>query len=323
MALAKSSPLRNMEEEEEGAGDSPPRPPPPPPPPPGRRWGDLLSGAWYLRPPCPWCPGEKPWGGHCVSALRQHAAHSHPEVAGPGGALEGLLADMRAATPLAECLRCGRGVRADHDVLRKHLKKNHGVSPYSSEWSFAARHFRLPGEVKDWLTGGGQEKRKKTTPAAPAISFSPAPNVPFRPAGIVFRPKLLAKSLPTSVIAKKSAESGALAAAVAGGGGGMDDSSGGGVSTFLDFAEGMMYPCPQCPRVYEHMTALCNHLARKHKDKERQVYNRFAKDQHLSYSIRGLNFDVLLSHLRPGTRPRSASSAAATAASSCRASADP
>ncbi len=38
-----------------------------------------------------------------------------------------------------------------------------------------------------------------------------------------------------------------------------------------------MYPCPQCPRVYEHMTALCNHLARKHKDKERQVYNRFAK----------------------------------------------
>ncbi len=283
------------------------------------RWGGLLSGAWYLRPPCPWCPR----GGCTISTLSKHVATMHPHEAAPGGALDALLADMRAATPLAECLRCGRGVRADHDVLRHHLKSRHQISPYTYDWSFAAKHFMLPGEVKDWLAGGGQEKRKKATPAAPAISFSPAPNVPSRPAGIVFRPKLLAKSLPTSVIAKKSAESGALAAAAAGGCGSMDDSSGGGVSTFLDFAEGMMYPCPQCPRVYEHMTALCNHLARKHKDKQRQIYNRFPKDQHLSYSIRGLNFDVLLSHLRPGTRPRSASSVAATAASSCRASEDP
>ncbi len=69
------------------------------------------------------------------------------DAAAAGEALGDLLRQM----PMATCKICGLRLRADHNSIRRHLTRYHGIRAYRYDWSCAEKHVVLPEEIAAWL----------------------------------------------------------------------------------------------------------------------------------------------------------------------------
>ncbi len=62
---------------------------------------------------------------------------------------EAVLSDLRSRLPPVTCRTCKKVLkRGEHRLMKSHLSRCHKIGVYHYNWSFVARHFKVPAEVR-------------------------------------------------------------------------------------------------------------------------------------------------------------------------------
>ncbi len=65
---------------------------------------------------------------------------------------EAVLSDLRSRLPPVTCWTCKKVLkRGEHRLMKSHLSRCNKIEVYRYNWSFVARHFKVPAEVRRWL----------------------------------------------------------------------------------------------------------------------------------------------------------------------------